>query len=392
MQTTTVIKLKHSRDLLAYVPHRLGYMPRGSLVLIGMSRQPSRTVLGLVVRCDLPRGWMDDPDAPTARQMVENLFADTSVNAIVPVLYLDPPEGAETPAGAEAPDDAESPTGAAPVAYGADGPEPETAAAIRGAVLGLGFELVDELWVAGGRWRSYACNDPACCPPGGRPITEIESSAAGAELVLAGSSPAASIDELTALPSMAPETAAAVRKALAPAAARRERETGRDGLVPWRRRQLTLWRRAFDSEPATIDPDTIAGLIVALSDSWFRDGVLLDIFGFASHAVAVVAPEPPPDTMEVMSRVVGASRTEPAPERLARAEGLLKVLAGAATGPGQAAPLAILGWIEWCRGRSSTAGNYLDSACEADGRHRLAALLKGFVDGGLLPYWVTKAR
>lgn len=374
MQTTTVIKLKQSRDLLAYVPHRLGYTPRRSLVLIGMSRYPSGTRLGLVVRCDLPRVWMDDPDAATAGHMVENLFADTSVNAVVPVLYVDaPPPGAGL-AGRD------------------DGPEPQTAAVIRAAVVDAGFVLVDELWVAGDRWRSYACADADCCPPSGRPTTEIESSAVGAELVLAGSSPAESVDELTALPAVDAETAAAVRNALDAAVVRRGDETGGGGLVPWRRRQLDLWRHAFDAEPTSIAPDELARLIVALADSWLRDGVLLDIFGFTAHAGVVVEPDPPPDTMEAMSRVVGADPSAPDRERLCRAESLVRVLAATATGTWRAAPLAVLGWIEWCRGRSSTAGIYLDRACEADPRHRLAALMKGFVDGGLLPHWITKAR
>jgi hypothetical protein len=34
------------------------------------------------------------------------------------------------------------------------------------------LDVLDALAVSGGRWRSYDCDNPSCCPPEGHPITE----------------------------------------------------------------------------------------------------------------------------------------------------------------------------------------------------------------------------
>lgn len=373
MQNTTTITLTQSRDVLAYVPHRLGFTPRQSLVLIGMCRAPQSTLLGLLVRCDLPRAWLDSADDMPARRMVENLLADTSVNCVIAVLYVDEPG-----------------TGP-PTDFGLAGPWPQAAAAIRTAITAVGLELVDELWVTGERWRSYACSDLDCCPGAGWPITDVESSTVGAELVLAGSSPAENVEALTALPETDATTRDAVRLAVDDAARRRAADGERHRLVPWRRRQLDAWRRAFRAGPDSLDSTRIAQLLVALADSWLRDGVLLDIIGLTAQAGAVLGQQGP-DAVPGLRRIAGLGDETPDEKRLARAARLLRRLAASATGSRQAAPLAVLGWIEWCRGQSSTAGLYLDRALIADPGHRLARLMTGFVDNGLLPTWVTRPR
>ena len=35
-----------------------------------------------------------------------------------------------------------------------------------------GVTVADALNVTAGRWRSYSCTDPACCPPEGTPLTD----------------------------------------------------------------------------------------------------------------------------------------------------------------------------------------------------------------------------
>src|SRR5699024_9230217 len=97
--------------------------------------------------------WLDAPDVPTARRMVENLRADTSVDAVAAVFYFDAP-----------PDEGV--------------PYERAAAIIRQAIDDVGFAVVDELWVAGRRWRSYGCDDTGCCPEDGRDLGEVEASTA----------------------------------------------------------------------------------------------------------------------------------------------------------------------------------------------------------------------
>src|SRR5690606_35971070 len=52
-------------------------------------------------------------------------------------------------------------------------------------------------WVVGPRgYRALGCADPACCPPGGRPLSDLESTEVSAEMVACGTHVAASREEL----------------------------------------------------------------------------------------------------------------------------------------------------------------------------------------------------
>lgn len=47
-----------------------------------------------------------------------------------------------------------------------------TAATAVVAAEAAGLRVLDALSVADGRWRSYDCTNPSCCPPEGHPIPE----------------------------------------------------------------------------------------------------------------------------------------------------------------------------------------------------------------------------
>jgi hypothetical protein len=68
-------------------------------------------------------------------------------------------------------------TKVAVLAYADDADEPlsvssrmAATAAIYAELAGLG--VLDTVAVFRGRWRSYECDNPSCCPPEGHPITE----------------------------------------------------------------------------------------------------------------------------------------------------------------------------------------------------------------------------
>ena len=54
----------------------------------------------------------------------------------------------------------------------------------------------------------------------------------------------------------------------------------------------------------------------------------------------------------------------------------------------RAAPLTILAWLEWTRGRGTAASGYLDAALAADPEYLLARLFKQLLDGGATPLWL----
>jgi hypothetical protein len=134
-------------DLLAVVPHLLGFAPRSSLVVMGTA--PPRDRIKVTLRYDLP----DPPGAGIAADIaahVVGVVGSQQLTAMTAVGY-----------GAEVLVD--------PVAY-----------ALRDAARQAGIDLRDVLRVEDGRYWSYACGDEACCPAAGTPFDPAVSSAAAA--------------------------------------------------------------------------------------------------------------------------------------------------------------------------------------------------------------------
>ena len=146
-------------ELLAIIPHLLGFVPESSLVLIGT--EPRRSRVKVTLRYDLP----DPPDA--------DLAADIAAHAV----------GVITAQGL---------TATVAVGYG---PEPlvnPVAGALRDAMRKAGIGLEDFLRAEAGRYWSYVCGNEACCPAAGVPYdvnpdsAALTETAAGMEIVAAG--------------------------------------------------------------------------------------------------------------------------------------------------------------------------------------------------------------
>jgi hypothetical protein len=63
------------------------------------------------------------------------------------------------------------------IAYADDAQNPDSTAARTAATAvvaaeAAGLRVLDAIAVTDGRWRSYDCTDPSCCPPDGTPIPE----------------------------------------------------------------------------------------------------------------------------------------------------------------------------------------------------------------------------
>lgn len=132
-------------ELLAIVPHLLGFVPQASLVVMGT--EPPRGRVKVTLRYDLP----DPPGAGVAADIAAHavgIVGSQQLEAMTAVGY-----GTETLVD--------------PVAY-----------ALRDAAGEAGITLRDVLRVEGGRYWSYACGDEACCPAAGTPFDPAASSAA----------------------------------------------------------------------------------------------------------------------------------------------------------------------------------------------------------------------
>jgi hypothetical protein len=124
-------------ELLAIVPHMLGFLPTASLVVIGMA--PPRDRIKVTLRYDLP----DPPDA--------DLAADIAAHA----------------AGIVA---AQRLTAGVAVGYGPEALVSPLTEVLRDAFGQAGAELREFLRVQDGRYWSYLCDDERCCPAAGLPF------------------------------------------------------------------------------------------------------------------------------------------------------------------------------------------------------------------------------
>jgi hypothetical protein len=131
------LRISSPAGVLAVVPNLLGFTPQNSLVVIGTG--PAAGRVKIAFRYDLP----DPPAADAAAQIAAHatgVLARQHLSAAVVAGY---------------------------------GPGPlvtPVADAIRGAAARTGVELLDVLRVQDGRFWSYLCTEPSCCPAEGVPF------------------------------------------------------------------------------------------------------------------------------------------------------------------------------------------------------------------------------
>jgi hypothetical protein len=139
--------LRSLRDLLAVVPYLLGFHPAESLVLLALRGRE----ITFQVRADLPDP-RDVPDLSARLAAVVRRQVPTSV------IILGYGPGART----------------TPLVLG-----------VQAAVEAAGIPVLDALRVADGRYWSYLCTVPSCCPPDGQPY-DLATSPVTTEAIVAG--------------------------------------------------------------------------------------------------------------------------------------------------------------------------------------------------------------
>jgi hypothetical protein len=132
-----IVRAGSPRELLAVVPHLLGFVPQASLVVIGTG--PPRDRVKVTLRYDLP----EPPDAGLAADIAAHATAVLTKQRL---------------------------TAAVAVGYGPEALVVPVAGALLDATHLAGIGLHDILRVQAGRYWSYRCADEACCPASGTPI------------------------------------------------------------------------------------------------------------------------------------------------------------------------------------------------------------------------------
>ncbi|MGO4383919.1 DUF4192 domain-containing protein [Specibacter sp. RAF43] len=402
------IKVSAGEDLLAFIPHIIGYWPENSVVCIGMCGKRLRATM----RLDLPRHGTADLDR-FARIASAQLASDTTADGCLIAIFA-----------------------------GADWTDPDTPpfgdvhAALRRAFHAHGMPVREAWYVGANHWRSIGCTDADCCPWPGRSNESIAGSFVNAELVYRGSA-------IDANPGTRIAEVVAVRDQAHVDAVARAARPFRQALEEFGQAESQLcatlgaWEHALAQWPTAPDTVMTAFLLSSLANTTVRDAVLVSLAVTPEQALAgvlgvgrlvedshgMVVPmawhggsqaaaydiriQDESDAALVAAAAafgdvlvgggggavggVGGGRPAPtvAPNwpRLDRAQELLEFLAASSMGRDKAAILCMLGWIHWCKGRGTWAGTYFQLSLAASPGYKLAALLEQLLDAGCIAAW-----
>lgn len=409
MSTERRLSVSTGQDILSYIPHALGYWPVRSLVCITMT---GKTV-GATLRVDLPAsGRQKDRDylLAFARHVHGYLRADETADGVLLAVFGGQDWLTIRPV-----------------------PEGGLMAALQKACTVAGTPVKDSWYVGPKHWRNYRCTDASCCGWPGRPLTDITESKLNAELIYRGSSYAPDPpDGIVPVPECGPAGSSGPRSGIC---ARQKEYAEQLSRRPHARTQfqatMEVWELAMSRWPAAPDAATSGFLLASLESLTVRDAVLVSCSVSVRAAVQgaaacgllaaitteVILPHawrPTPSEREALRArfeaqpgssagaaeefgaaefgavLMGESGNRPDWCRIDGAAGLLDYLARAASGEPEAGALTMLGWISWCRGRSSAADGYLRQALNAVPEYRLAGLLRELIGRGYLCGWAKR--
>jgi Domain of unknown function (DUF4192) len=335
------IRVSSVAGFLAVIPHLLGFHPSRSMVVVGLDARRGRIVLAF--RYDLP----DPPDAARSRDIAEHAAAVLRKRRIRTAIAAGYGDG----------------TLVTPVAE-----------QVRTGLRGAGIALRDLLRVQDGRYWSYVCTDPGCCPPDGVPF-DLSMHPAAAAMTAAGmaarpdrASLAASLAPLTgrAAASMSEATDRAELRAgelIASSSAQGGASSSAPGSEPsgavgslWLvveagreavRAAISIYRHGGQ----ITDHDQLAWLTVTISDLRVRD-----------DAWARMDPRHRADHQRLWTDVVRHAREPYVP-----------------------APASLLAFTAWQSGDGALANVAIERALAADPEYSMAHLIGQALDAGLPP-------
>jgi hypothetical protein len=314
-------------DVLAVVPHLLGFHPARSFVVLGAGPPGEHVELGF--RYDLP----DPPDTGTARQIAGHAAAVLAHREVTSVIA---------------------------VGYGPGRLVTPVADVFAATIKRRGLRLRELLRAEDGRYWSYLCRNVNCCPAEGVAF-DYGSHPAAAVMTAAGL--AAYPDRAARASAVAPLTGAAAATMRAAAGRARRRaarlvaaaEAGggspRRLLADAGRQAVREAIRCYRDGGRITDPDSLAWLIVAVADLPVRD-----------DAWARMVPEYGQAHLALWSDLVRH-----------------------ASDPWLPAPASLLAFTAWQAGDGTLAAMALERALAADPRYSMARLLRDILDAGVPP-------
>lgn len=326
--TPSVVRIGSPGDIAAAVPHLLGFVPTESIVVIGLHGPRRR--FGLTLRFDLlPRQYNTKVAGMLARR---SKFA--APDEIVVLIFTAKP----------------------------DGDDLVRRDLVEAVMAKSKVPVADAVLVRDGRWWSYVCDDPRCCPPDGTPIDTASAGSLALAAAQAMTGRTVLANREAVVQSLAPVTGTAAQAA-DKAVDRVMDEVRAETSELRQERALALLDELtarFQDPRAAISDDEAAYIQVACGDIRVRDAVL-------EH----VGPNDPasrdvPDRIEAVTRVLrDVARRAP---------------------PDIAAPTwTILAWVSYGEGNGVVANVALDHALAADPDYSLAQLLREALDRQVPP-------
>ncbi len=321
------VRLSSPADILAAVPHLLGFHPSRSLVVIGAGGPRDRVKLGF--RYDLP----DPPHAGTARHIAEHAAAILAGHRATTVIA---------------------------VGYGQGRLVTPLLDVFTGVARQGGLAVRELLRVEDGRYWSYLCQDVNCCPaegvpfdPGSHPVTAAMS-AAGLAAYPDRAALARTLAPLTGERATARDEAAG--RACAQAAALVEQAAPQGGnplrlVISEGRRAVRGAIARYRDGGAITDDDLLAWLVISLAHLPVRDDAW--------------------------------ARMDPA-HRAAHLRLWTDLVRGAADA-WVPAPAALLAFTAWQCGDGALASIAIDRALACDPGYSMALLLRDILDAGVPP-------
>ncbi len=325
------VRVSSPADVLAVVPHLLGFHPGKSLVVMGVGRP--RAQVQLAFRYDLP----DPPDAGHAADIAEHAAEVLRHRRLTSVIG---------------------------VGYGPGALVTPVTDALAAALRQAGLRLHELMRVENGRYWSYLCQNPDCCPADGVPF-DVRANPASAAMTVAGL--VAYPDRAALAGTLAPVTGAAARSMERATSQARDRAAdlaaqassspgpgrgqGAKLLVDAGRRAVQEAIATYRAGGRLVADEPVAWLTVALAhlavrdDAWAR----MDPGYRAAH-------------LRLWTDVVRRATPAYLP-----------------------APASLLAFTAWQSGEGALANIAIDRALAADPGYSLAQLLRDIMDAGVPP-------
>ncbi|GAA3838159.1 DUF4192 family protein [Streptomyces chiangmaiensis] len=356
----TQVTLRSPAELADALPYLLGYRPEDSLVLVALHECEMRGRFGGRARLGIPARPDDWPSA--AQQLAHGLVNGSRRRGSRPasmIAYL-----VQEPASGET---------------GRDVMERlrPLAQSLRTACGSLDVPVVEALCISDGRFWSYCCASPACCPPEGRQMGLPGTSVLAAAATYAGVQVRGSLKEFRAR------------------------------LSPWETSEVLDQEAALDAASVALVPRILNG------DT--RDDVATETLALAERVMARLAEVPTVAATRVADRrddellgydeaaamILGLQDRTTRDRAAAWMEGpeaavALRLWRGLARrcvgayGEHAAAPLTLAGWVAWSTGDELEAREALAMALGADPDYLFARLLHQACNDGLDPETVRR--